>query len=638
MVAIRSRGARARAVVARLRVVLSSARSLWTAELGLSLLVAAALLLWLRSLLETDLRSMNDLGLASVLPISFVLGLLVLCVTFALTLTYFHNVAAARLLLPFQVVALVLMLYATPQIVADVPVTAPVWQHIGVADWIGQHGAVDRNINAYFNWPGFFIALAFLQSITGLNSLGALGATAPVFFPLLYGLALFSLFKRGSTDARIPWLALWLFYCTNWVGQELLSPQAFGYFIYLNLLLVLAAAGSGVVRNRGRWISERLRHLVDRSRHPTPLAVAAPRVDRMAGDSALEDPVGVWPSSGLQRAGLVLVSALAVTSIVISHQLTPYAILVVTAGYVIANVSTVRLFPLLVAVIIFAWFTFAATPFLGQFLQGTAQQFGEVQQNFSASVTQRVTGTNEHEVVVYGRIVMTLLVWTMALVSAAIRRVQGHRDTAFLVIGAAPIILVALQSYGGEISLRVYFFSLPAAAFFLAASIGLVATLSARWRFAATLALVVMFIPLFIVARYGNARLDYFTHDEYDAVSYLYQVSKPGSEFVVVNGNLPWRWTRYSDDDILLISDYLQLYSDRISGAPDVIANTMADSEKPSYLVFTRGQEPFATNIARLPPEVISRLKRGVARSPRFRRIYANRDAVIYQLATEGKA
>jgi hypothetical protein len=53
--------------------------------------------------------------------------------------------------------------------------------------------------------------------------------------------------------------------------------------------------------------------------------------------------------------------------------------------------------------------------------------------------------------------------------------------------------------------------------------------------------------------------------------------------------------------------------------------------KKPSFLILTRAQEPFAEYVGGVSPETVRRFKRLVAASPRFRRIYLNRDAVIYR-------
>jgi hypothetical protein len=570
-----------------------------------------------------DLRRMNDLGLVSVIPVQFGLALFLLVVSFAITLsTMSASRTYVRLLLVSQIVVLVLILYGTPALIEEVPRTAAFWRHLGIANWINQHGAVDTTIDAYFDWPGFFIALAFIRRVTGLASLAGIGAWAPVFFNLLYAGALFHLFKAGFRDERPAWLAIWIFLSTNWVAQDYLSPQGFGYFIYLVILLILILATPAVKRQRSFTVAgKRVREL---AKLPRWLSRASASHPRRTGAS-----IEHWAVSPVQRLVFIAAATLLFSAIAISHQLTPYAILVVVAGLVAANASSARAMPLLMALLIFTWFTYAATPFLAHFLPEQKGSFGEVQRNFSATVTERVQGTRQHELVVYVRVIMALGLWTFATLSAVGRFWRGHRDTRFIILALAPATLIALQSYGGEIALRIYFFSLPAAAFFVAAPL---AHAFGNWGATrTTLAISVLcwiLLPLFLIARYGNERLDYFTKDEFHAVQYLYQVSPPGSEFLVLNGNLPWRSQRYTADHPFDLGEYIRLSG---GGSPGVIANTMLLTRRPSFLVLTRAQYVFAQYIGGISPTVIRRFRQRVENSPRLRRIYSNRDAVIYR-------
>ena len=293
---------------------------------------------------------------------------------------------------------------------------------------------------------------------------------------------------------------------------------------------------------------------------------------------------GVWSLGGRALAithaatrPYVTVTAL-FTAVAISHQLTPYAVLIVVAAFVAANVSYVRAMPFLMMLIIFAWFTYSAVPFLQQFLHEETSSFGEVRGNFSASVTERVSGsgTREHELIVYFRLLLTAEVWALASVSAVMRLWRGHRDTAFLILGITPFVLAGLQSYGGEIALRIYLFTLPAAAFFVAALLATAFdTWPARRVVLAVMAMNLAFVPLFLTARYGNERLDYFTENEYAAVRALYRISPPGSTFFVLDGNLPWRSQRYESDHRFTLDQYVRLYAGQLRATPDTIANTM---------------------------------------------------------------
>ena len=60
---------------------------------------------------------------------------------------------------------------------------------------------------------------------------------------------------------------------------------------------------------------------------------------------------------------------------------------------------------------------------------------------------------------------------------------------------------------------------------------------------AASLALV----GPFLIARYGNERIESFTPGEVAAVSQLYQMAPPGSLLVGIVGDVPWKNVRYED-------------------------------------------------------------------------------------------
>jgi hypothetical protein len=594
-------------------------------------LLLGAALLWAWSLTTIDPNRMSDFGLISVLPIPFMVALVLLTLAFAVTVARSFE-RYSRALLTLEIVLLALILYGTPAFVEVVPRSGTMWQHLGVADYIVRHGAVDKTIDAYFNWPGFFVALAFVQRVTGLTSLAGIGAWAPLFFNLLDAIVLFNLVKLGARQERAAWFAVWIFLCTNWVGQDILSPQAFSYFIYLNILLLAMVAAPAA---RRRLLSPRILQRA-RSQWPGRWLRALPTfvLPRASEPSLAGAATEGWASSRAQRLLVTLTITVLFGAVAISHQLTPYTIAIVVGAFVIANVSSIRLMPILMTLIIFVWFTYSAVPFLQQFLHHEVSGFGEVRQNLSASVTARFSGTREHELIVYLRLLMTALLWGLATLSAAVRLSRGRRDVAFIALGIAPFVLAGLQSYGGEIALRIYLFTLPAAAFFVAASLtsAFEAGHSRRIALAVT-ALSFVFLPLFLVARYGNERLDYFTRGEYETVRALYRLSPPGSQFFVLDGDLPWRWQRYGSDRTFTLYEFVRIYSTELRVTPNTIANTMRDSRRPAFLIFTPTQTTYASYIGGVAPETITRFKQLIADSPRFERIYKNKASVIYRLA-----
>src|SRR6266487_849605 len=104
---------------------------------------------------------------------------------------------------------------------------------------IMRTGSVDPGLDAYFNWPGFFVLSAFVTQIIGYHDILPLAAWAPVFFNLIYLGPLYMIYTSATTDKRLVWLGPWFFYLTNWIGQDYFSPQGFNFFLYLVIIATL---------------------------------------------------------------------------------------------------------------------------------------------------------------------------------------------------------------------------------------------------------------------------------------------------------------------------------------------------------------------------------------------------------------
>jgi hypothetical protein len=97
---------------------------------------------------------MNGLGLVSVLPVASFIALAVLAISFCLTI---QRARPPQALLLAHIVLLVFFLYALPTLVEPEPRFAVTWRHVGIIGSIAESGHVDPRIDAYFNWPGFFV-------------------------------------------------------------------------------------------------------------------------------------------------------------------------------------------------------------------------------------------------------------------------------------------------------------------------------------------------------------------------------------------------------------------------------------------------------------------------------------------------
>ena len=95
------------------------------------------LLLWVVSLIRVDLAAMSDIGLVSILPVTFWLGLLVLTAGFGIAVT---RPAPSRWLLAAYLIALVLILHGTPTLLYGTLRYAWAWKHVGLIDYLLRHG------------------------------------------------------------------------------------------------------------------------------------------------------------------------------------------------------------------------------------------------------------------------------------------------------------------------------------------------------------------------------------------------------------------------------------------------------------------------------------------------------------------
>jgi hypothetical protein len=584
---------------------------------GPLLLALVALGLWAAGVARVNLREINDLGLASVLPVQVLAALVVATAAFAWTL---GQRPLRRSMLLLHVVTLVVMLYGMNAMVEPVPGPNILWRHAGIADHIATTGTVDPRIDAYFNWPGFFVLAAFLSSAAGLDSIVQLAAAwVPVFFNLLYLGPLLLLYRRATPDQRLIWLAVWFFYISNWIQQDYLSPQALTYFLYLLIIGILL-----------RWFG------TDRSAWPAPARwlpwrppLPSPATAPMFHPLPVHGPSPRQPSA--RRAGLMAVVIALFAAAVPSHQLTPFAILASVSALVIVRRCSARGLPLLMLVMVAAWITFMSAAYLAGHLSILSGQVGQVNSIAAANVTDRLKGSADHQLVVQLRLALTALVWLLALLGWLRRRRQGQDDVAFTLLAVVPFLLLGLQSYGGELLLRVYFFGLPFAAFLAAGLFLPVKADAVSWRKVAAVGLAgITILGGFLFARYGNERIDHFTSAELAAVRHLYEIAPPGSLLLAATGDLPWKFQDYATYEYRIVPNLPN------SGNGDLVKpvlGIMRQHRQPgAYLIVTRSQRADTQARSILPPGSLHRLEQRLRRSPTIQLVYANQDARIYAL------
>lgn len=580
---------------------------------------ALALLIWGLSLRHVALGQMNGLGLVSVLHISFYVAVAVITLTFAVALL--RRQVSERVLLGL-VVVLIFMLFGVTPIIESVPRFAVAWRHVGIAQAILETGHVNPNIDAYFNWPGFFVFVAALARAAGFHNALPLTAWSPVYLNLAYLVPLLVIARSLTASRRLIWLSIWLFFLGNWIGQDYFSPQGFTFFLYLVVVAIL------------------LRYFVPQ---PEDTTMKAPFILRLLGRPRESEPEAVHPAPARpapQRKALLACIVLIFVALVPTHQLTPLAVLFAATAIVLVSARSLFWLPPLMATLLGAWYaTGARTYFHGHMsvIVGSAGQLGTV---FSKNVANRVGGDFGHRVVADLSILAGAAMWSLALIGALRLLRRDSRYRIGVALALAPLPLLPAQTYGGEMLLRVELFALPFTAFFAAAAlVGDDDEIRLHGRRSAAIGgILLVFAGLFFFARYGNERMDHFTRSETTAVAHLYALAKPGSTLITGTGNLPWKYTQYEQHHYKFV-----IYMPHWSAIAPVthhpwavledIREAMISSSKRAYLIIGRSEEYQVDQLGYGRPGSLTRVAQAVADSPYFRVVYRNPDATIFTLA-----
>ncbi|OKH98469.1 hypothetical protein A6A06_30380 [Streptomyces sp. CB02923] len=570
-----------------------------------ALLVAAVTLFWLplRGMGDADLDRMGGLGLISVLPAATLLGAVLLVLAFASALWLSRP---RRALLAAVLILTVVALHALPAVLEAEPRFATAWQHLGFLDYIGRTGTAVPDLDARWSWPGFFAAAQFLAEACGVTDFTEVLRWWPLTIQLLYLAPVFLLLKSVRASWRAKWSAAWLFALCGWVGQDYFSPQGFTYLLYLVFAAILLV-----------WF-----------RDPRVL-----RGKRWPGEAE------VVPAGRGQRVALLAVLALLFTASVAGHQLTPFVMLGVLTFLVLVRRTSLYGLPLLFGVVVVVWVGFLAEPYWSGHFDELFGGIGGFGGNVSSSVTGRIgTGDSTHKLVLYARVALAGGVMALACWGVLRRRAAGFSERSLLVLTFVPFLAFGMQSYGGEMALRVFMFALPGACVLGALALFPRAVGSRRGLgpLAALLTGVVL-VTGFLVARWGNEPFERVRPGEVAAMDYVYAHDRPTARVLwptndTVNDVTPA--TPWGAKDMERVQ-YVPVLAPRDPVLTDSLVNALRDAGPHSYFMVNRGQTESLRLGAGYAATWEQRLRTALDQRPELRRVMSNKDAALYELGQQ---
>jgi O-antigen/teichoic acid export membrane protein len=580
------------------------------------LLTAALLLYWVPAvrLGEADLDRMGGLGLISVLPTATLAGAGLLVVVFASLLWLGRE---HRALLLVTLLATLLSLHALPAVIETEPRFATAWQHLGFLDYIDRTGSAVPDLDARWSWPGFFAAAAFVLKACGVDDFTEVIRWWPLAVQLLYLAPMFLLVRSMRASWRAKWTGIWIFVLSGWVGQDYFSPQGFTYLLYLVFVAILLVwfRAPGVI-----WTKRR------------------------------PGEIEVEPTNRRQRAVLLLVLTGLFAASVPAHQLTPFVMLGVLTVLVLIGRSELRGLPVLFGVLVTVWIGFMAEPYWSGHFSEMFGGVGGVGGNVSSSVSGRIEGgSSTHKLVLYARVLLAGGVMALACYGWWRRREHKYRERSLLVLTFVPFLGFGMQSYGGEMALRVFMFALPGAA--LLAGLALFprtgVTVEERDKDRVSLAPLaalmagLVLIGGFLVARWGNEPFERTRSGEIAAMEYVYAHDDPTARLLwlsddpvnVVTPSLPW-----GAKDMEKV-EYLPTLAPPDPVLVSGLVKALKDAGPNSYLMINRSQVVYLQLDVGYAAGWEPRLIRNLDARKELKKVFVNDDATMYTLAKqpEGK-
>ena len=232
--------------------------------------------LWAIGVSRTNATTLGPFGLPAQLPVIFYAGVALLVLSAVIELTIGHP---ARWRMALHAIGLVVMLYGTAPLVYSAGRYSWLYKTIGVVQYVNVHGQLDRSIDIYQNWPGFFALAAWFGKVAGVGSPLAYAKWSQLVFELAALPLLYLIYDALALTFRQRWIALLLYSAANWIGQDYFSPQGLGTVLSLGIMAITM-----------QWLftGNRAQFVPRRRRFRRSLATEPERADKQAAVSLQE--------------------------------------------------------------------------------------------------------------------------------------------------------------------------------------------------------------------------------------------------------------------------------------------------------------------------------------------------------------
>jgi hypothetical protein len=576
------------------------------------LFLPASLALWALGVSRTNATALGPYGLPAVLPIVFYAGLALLVVSAG---TELARRRPSWWRMSVHLVALVVMLYGTAPLVYPEGRYSWLYKTIGVVQYVNAHGQLNRHIDIYQNWPGFFALAAWFGKIAGVASPLTYAKWAQLVFELAALPLLYLIYDALSLTVRQRWLGLLLYSASNWIGQDYFSPQALGTLLSLGIMAIAL-----------RWL-----YVSKSSGNGRGDQESVPAARAARG----------WHAMPAPRTAMFCVTLVLVYFVLtFTHELSPYMLAVQLGALGVVRLVRPWWLGIALGVIAIGYLLPRFAYVNGTY--GLLNSIGNFFRNVSPPASPGTVAASERLLARCAE-ALSVGVWGLAIAGAWLRRRSGRTILALVLLAFSPIILLTTVAYGQEGILRVYLFSLP----WTAALAALALTsrrgshraerkdaILLRLRVQVVLGLI---LALFIPAFFGNDSFDSMPQPEVATVTSFLQSAPAGPLYCAVD-NAPLADTaRYNLYPLKPIFGEYSLMETAPVGtdiASVIAANAQlyTNGTQPAYVMVTSSMMAYNQAYGLTLPSSFRILLSALGHSRAWKLIVHSADTVIYEL------
>jgi hypothetical protein len=402
------------------------------------------------------------------------------------------------------------------------------WLISGFVDAISNgNGVPPQGVDARFYWPAFFAQWAFFRDAAGVTQLDVVLRWFPPAVVAVWAIGVYALAKSMLGGHRAPWVAAWLFVGLNWIEQDYFSPQATGIVL---LLTVLTFALGPLATRRTDPLGA--------SHWPSGTATKLPLWRRWTVAAMTPPNRPTLPPRQLLL--IYFCASLCLLAIAPAHQLTPFAIIGQLAVLAVVGRFRGRGLVLVAILAVAVYVLIAGRDFwLTQLslITGSGEDDGALQ----SGVADRLAGDTGQIAVKLMRILVPGLTWLLAIVGAWVYW-KRRRDLVPIALAAVPMAFAAVQSYGGELFLRIVLYGLPILTILGADALRSFARKNRGREKILAVGMLLTFCSV-IVIRGGNDAYMNVTAEDIAITRDVYATTPPGSKIMPISSVGPYGLT-----------------------------------------------------------------------------------------------